>query len=116
VGSINLPDQEESQMPYHVDVIGNELMTGKQKLFGRVHVDGELRIEAEDEGRLLETLRQVVPDIDPDEDPAGFVAALTERMDYTYVIASVQHAGDECPFDAIGGEPVREQPSAHTHA
>jgi hypothetical protein len=103
-------------MPYHVDVIRNEPMTGKQTLLGRVHVDGELRIEAEDEGRLLDTLRQVVPDIDPDEDPAGFVAALAERMDYTYVIASVQHADDECPFDAIGGEPVREQHSAHTHA
>lgn len=34
-------------------------------------------------------------------------------MDYTYVIASVQHADDESPFDAIDGEPVREQPSAH---
>ena len=103
-------------MSYHVDVIGNEPLTGKQRLLGRVHVeDGDLRIEAAEEGTLMDTLRQIVPDIDPGEDPAAFVAALPERMDSTYVIASAQHADEECPFDALGGEPVREQHGAHTH-
>lgn len=104
-------------MSYHVDVISNEPMTGKQTLLGRVHVeDGELRVEAAVEDQLRDTLRRIVPEIDPDEDPAGLVAALPERVDYTYMIASTPHPDEECPFDAIGGEPVREQSPRSAHA
>lgn len=100
-------------MAYHVDVIGNEPMTGKQTLLGRVHVDdGDLRLEAADknqEHKLLDTLCNAVRDIDPQEDAAAFVAALPDRVDYTYMIASHPHGDDECAFDQIGGEPVRDQ-------
>lgn len=101
-------------MAYHVDIVGLDPMSGKEKLIGRVGVDdGELRIEAHDEDQLRDTLRRIVPDVDPVEDPTGFVQRLPERVDYTHMIASNPHAEDECPFDAIGGEPVREQ---HDHS
>jgi hypothetical protein len=95
-------------MAYHVD-ISNEPLTGRQTLLARVHVEhGDLRIEAANEDQLAETLSRIVPDIDPREDAESFARALPERMDYTHMIASEPHADDDCAFDHIGSEPVRE--------
>jgi hypothetical protein len=96
-------------MAYHVDIISNEPLTGRQTLLGRAHIEhGELRIEAAMPDQLRDTLCRIVPDIDPREDAEGFARALPERMDYTYLIASEPHADDECLFDQIGDEPARE--------
>ncbi len=90
-------------MAYHVDIISNKLMTGEQVLLGRVHVDdGGFHIEAADPDQMLDTLRRIVPEIDPDEEPTDFVALLPERVDYTHVIASNPHQADECEFGAVG--------------
>jgi hypothetical protein len=102
-------------MSYHVDVIGNEPLTGRQTLLARLLVENDRLVV--DAGRddatsdqMMTTLERIVPEINPTDDPEGFIAAVQERMDYTYMIASALHSDDECRFDAIGGEAVREQP------
>jgi hypothetical protein len=89
---------------YHVDIIGIEPLIGTQTLIGRVHADSEagLRIEADQEDQLRETVLQIVSDVNPEHDPIDFLTRLAERCDYTYMIASAPHEREECPFESVG--------------
>ena len=105
-------------MAYHVDVISNELMTGEQRLLGRVHVepDGHLHIEAAVEDQLLDTLKRIVPEIDPNDDPVSFVELLPERVDYTYMVASNPHEMHDCAFPGGIGQAIKITDAESQHS
>src|SRR4051794_41036062 len=105
-------------MSYHVDIISNEPLAGRQHLLARIHMDdhGQFRVESDDVEHMLGTLRQIVPELDPDHDPAAFVAALPERVDYTYMIASEPHSATDCGFDHIGASRPDAEHERHAAA
>jgi len=115
LGVVSLsPSNGGSAVPQHIDVISNEPLAGRQKLLARLSVERDgVAVDAGDDrergDRVIETLRQIVPDVDPAEDPDGFVAAVQERVDYTYLAIGALHDDDECPF----GHPDTEITGLH---
>jgi len=96
-------------MPQHIDVISNDPLAGRQKLLARLSADHDgVAIDAGDDHergeRVMETLRQIVSDVDPAGDPEGFIAAVQERVDYTYLAIGALHGDGECAFGDPGTE------------
>ncbi|PZS13496.1 MAG: hypothetical protein DLM64_03255 [Solirubrobacterales bacterium] len=96
-------------MPHHIDVISNEPLAGRQKLLARLWAEhDDVVVDAGDDSErgehVLNTLQQIVPDIDRHEDPESFIAAVQERVDYTYLAIGALHDDAECPFRDVGSE------------
>ena len=96
-------------MPHHIDVISNEPLAGRQKLLARLwpEHDGVAVDTGADQERgdqVLNTLRQIVPDIDQNDDPEGFIAAVQDRVDYVHLTTGALHDDEDCPFDSVGSE------------
>jgi hypothetical protein len=90
-------------MDPHVDIIRNEPLAGSSFVLAKVTLgQGGSCLDLQtprdaDEGVMWGYLRSRV-EIDPDRDPEGFLHALPEAIDSTYVIASRVHDDAECPY------------------
>jgi hypothetical protein len=87
----------------HVDVVKNEWSVGVQYPAARVLIDkGAITIDADDPERWRESLIQATSGIDPDIHPEEFLAALSEKLQGSYLFATEIHDDAECPFHGSG--------------
>lgn len=87
-------------MARHVDILKVDPHAGVESVLARVVLDDqdEIVIEASDQGYWRDALVRAVH-IDPADDPEGFLYALAERLDGTYVIATEPHEGYACEYE-----------------
>jgi hypothetical protein len=90
----------------HVDIVSNDPLAGSQQLLARVALNGNPELEIEmadgaktDQQHIWTYLCSRVA-VDPKADPNGFLEALPQSIDATYVAASDVHDAAECPFAA----------------
>jgi hypothetical protein len=88
----------------HVDIISSDPLAGSQRLLAKVQLNGnpELELFLGDETKsdrhyMWSYLCSQV-DLDPKADPQGFLEALPQSIDATYVLASQVHEDANCPF------------------
>ena len=90
-------------MAFHVDIIKADPLAGTERRLARVALDhGQVVIESPDEGYWRDVLSRAVG-VDPDDQPEDFFAALSERLDGTYVFATEPHDDADCEY---GAEPA----------
>jgi hypothetical protein len=87
----------------HVDIISTEPLASESKLLARITLNGGPKLEFRgaqgvDQGRIWTYLKTVVPDVDPDKDPNGFLHALPGAIDATYIGATGVHDAKHCPY------------------
>lgn len=88
----------------HVDIFSNDPLVGSRQLLAKVQMNGaptlELVIEPDantDDKRMWTFLCSQVG-FDPKTDPTGFLEALPQAIDATYVAATGVHDPAHCPF------------------
>ena len=88
----------------HVDIFSNDPLGGSRRLLAKVQMNGapelELIIEPEaktDDKRMWTFLSSCVG-FDPKSNPKGFLEALPQSIDATYVAANDVHDEAHCPF------------------
>ena len=87
-------------MADHIDIMKSEpTSTAEYRLACVVLSGGHIEIDAPDRDYWRQLLRNMAQ-IDPDEHPEEFFAALHERVDGTYVYASEPHSEEDCPVSA----------------
>jgi hypothetical protein len=88
----------------HVDIFSNDPLAGSRQLLAKVQMNGapelELIIEPDaktDDKRMWSFLCSRVG-FDPKSNPKGFLEALPQSIDATYVAATEVHDEADCPF------------------
>lgn len=105
--SLSSSDTRESSVATpvrHVDIFSNDPLAGSRQLLAKVQMNGapelELVIEPEaktDDKRMWTYLCSQVG-FDPKSNPEGFLEALPQSIDATYVAATQVHDDAHCPF------------------
>jgi hypothetical protein len=87
-------------MAEHIDIMKSEPTSSMEYRLACVMLEGgRIEVDAPDSGYWRQLLRNVVQ-IDPDERPEEFFAALHERVDGTYVYATEPHDEARCAVAA----------------
>jgi hypothetical protein len=89
-------------MGLHVDIVRNRPLEGTSKAIASLELAGGKilftdRAPSDNPDYWRKTLEQVVH-INPDEQPKEFLAAVSARLDGTYVFATAPHEEGECPY------------------
>jgi hypothetical protein len=97
----------------HVDIISNDPLAGRRRLLAKVQLNGKPELELflgrdtrANEASMWTYLRSQV-ELDPMTDPNGFLEALPQSIDATYVVASDVHDEAHCPFRGTPTNPAQ---------
>lgn len=90
-------------MALHVDIVQNQPLEGITSTLASVQLESGALVFLDEspEHSHSSYWRSVLVkavDVDPDQHPREFLAALSERFDGTYVFATEPHEEGECPY------------------
>lgn len=93
----------------HVDIVKNDWLAGYQHPVAQVFLEeGKLDLESPEPDTWREVVFRPIPGVDPTQQPAEFLAALSHHIHGTYLFATEPHEDHACPFAKHPLVPISE--------